>query len=510
MKMTETRALSRIDALADVFRPVDPGELETIFDEYDRDLAGMKAIASSLDSPLVKHFVTANMGDQRYGIEGLGNLTPAIKALDSEYWQRVLDLTDVLEVMPQKRKDEWYDQIRERTTPAFERANVVRTLKAMLDARPTYFAERVDGVFRGLSREHVTNSPSGFNKRMIAAGMYDGYYSHSQCGRLHDLRVVLAKMHRAPPPPPSYMADKLVKYAIQKRRGEWVDVDGGRLRIRGHKKGTVHIEVHPDMAWRLNQVLASLYPRAIPEQHRRRQATQIKNFDLFDRPVAGKVIAAIANGSARARSWTWDYRTDTAIRAEVTVVMSALGGRETAGGFEFDYDLPDVLDAFMMHGVIPDKLAYQFYPTPVELAAEMVELADIGHGHRVLEPSAGQGHIAHLLPPLSRLVEISELHCSILRSRCPSATVECADFMKWSGGPFDRIVMNAPYSERRAIAHTQRAAHMLVPGGVIVSLLPSSHAGRDILPGWTVTWGEPRAFPGTSIEVVIMRAERPR
>lgn len=40
--------------------------------------------------------------------------------------------------------------------------------------------------------------------------------------------------------------------------------------IRVHKKGTAHIEIHPNLAWRLNLILAILYPQAIPPEHRRK------------------------------------------------------------------------------------------------------------------------------------------------------------------------------------------------------------------------------------------------
>ncbi len=65
--------------------------------------------------------------------------------------------------------------IRRRKTPAFEPSTVRETLTTLLADRGKFFAQRVDGIFRALSRSHVTNSPSGFRKRMILEGVLDQF-----------------------------------------------------------------------------------------------------------------------------------------------------------------------------------------------------------------------------------------------------------------------------------------------------------------------------------------------
>jgi hypothetical protein len=39
-------------------------------------------------------------------------------------------------------------------------------------------------------------------------------------------------------------------------------------------------------------------------------------------------------------------------------------------------------------------------------------------------------------------------------------------------------------------------------------VLPEGAPERDILPGWSLVWSEPIAYPGTSIRVVILVATR--
>ena len=78
------------------------------------------------------------------------------------------------------------------------------------------------------------------------------------------------------------------------------------------------------------------------------------------------------------------------------------------------------------------------------------------------------------------------------------------------GDPVDRIIMNPPFSEGRWQAHTQHAATMVKPGGRLVAILPASAKGKDLLPGFDCTWHGPydNEFPGTSVSVVILKADR--
>lgn len=508
------------DVFAEVFRPLRPETLAGLFAEYDRDLAGMEAVSAALRrTSLVNHFISANLdGDHwRVSIERLSELPPAIKALDAHYWQRALDLTDVLDTMPQARRDEWREQVTKHKTPAFDRQTVITTLRALLDARASYFAERVDGIFRNLSGEHLTNRPEGFGKRMIIARVLSefGYASSDRCGYIHDLRAVIAKIHGREAPR-HYMTTAMVEYAIRSRRGEWVDLDGGALRLRVYKVGTAHLEVHPEVAWKLNAVLAHLHPHAIPAPHRQRPRIRPpRDFVVFDRPIAAPIREALHDGAVKGMTFSFSFRTEASIATAAAEVLVALGGSPVRVGgqtvYAFDYDLSPVLREVIANGVIPDQWSHQFYPTPRDIAEDMAAAAGIEPGHRVLEPSAGQGHLARMMVPGVTLVEISELHCDILLSLgFAGATIHCADFLAWRRGLFDRIVMNPPYADGRAVRHLEHAASMTAPGGRIVALLPASLANKDLLPGWTLSWGERRPFPGTSIEVVILTAEAPR
>ena len=165
--------------------------------------------------------------------------------------------------------------------PDFDEATVRATLEDLLGQRHTFLAERVDGIFRGLSGEHVTNSPSGFGKRMIVSCVLNdmGYENSSKCGLINDLRCVIGRFMGRDEP--GYNA------STGSIRCAAAGANGCRLMGRPQSspvpQGTAHIEVHPDVAWRLNSILAHLYPLAIPAQFRQRPARKPKNVLLIQR-----------------------------------------------------------------------------------------------------------------------------------------------------------------------------------------------------------------------------------
>jgi len=114
-----------------------------------------------------------------------------------------------------------------------------------------------------------------------------------------------------------------------------------------------------------------------------------------------------------------------------------------------------------------------FFPTPRELATRMVLLASIEPTHRVLEPSAGAGHIADSIREVCPncalvLVEWNWSLCEALRRR--GYNPEQADFIEWQGGEFDRVVMNPPFEHDQDIIHIRRAFDMLATGGRLVAI----------------------------------------
>lgn len=547
-----------IDDASHFFTPMPADLVDGLIGQYNATRAGITDLAQAVRAEqcrgVLHYFVEGNVSDQRHtipkAVDQMFRVEGAIAQLNADFWNRALRLTDVLDYMPQKRRDQWFEQIRnpegrkanKHTSeaelpplPEFEEATVRATLGGLLASRAQFFAERVDGIFRSLSKEHVTNCPQGFNKRMILLRAINGWGSvdHSTAGVINDLRCVIAKFMGRDEP--KWGATDEVLAVARQDNGQWMSIDGGSLRIRIYNGvGTAHLEVHPDIAWRLNGVLASLYPAAIPAEFRTKpkRAKKIKGFELFDKLLPFAVLALLAGmkpGWRRIENPGFNEpkfkdipRTrrfengdhDKAAIAEAKKVLAALGAvRDKEGGCEFwrfDYEPGPVLNEVICNGRIPDQKSHQFYPTPASVAEVAIDRAMVGAESDMawLEPSAGQGGLADLMPsPLC--VEVSPLHCSILKAK--GHNVIEADFLKFQpAGYFDRIVMNPPFSEGRWQTHLQHASSMLNPfGGRIVAILPATAKGKHLLEGFDHEYSQvfENEFAGTSVSVVILSAE---
>jgi hypothetical protein len=527
--------------LADLFHaPSTDGALDHLLSFRESIVERIHAIAGFTDSArtalgffLEGAKVHAHSCD-RYGVvtdaNELLNEERAIAALDAHLWKKAMDLTDVYDCMPQARRDEWNEQIQNHKTPPFTKENVAATFDFLLSSRSKFFAERVDGIFQSLSRRHVTNQPEGFGKRMILSHVLSEFGKspdYRRAGTINDLRCVIARFMGRDEP--AYAeSDRVIRIASE-QPGKWTTIDGGALRLRVYTGAcTGHLEVHPDMAWRLNAVLASLHPAAIPSQFREAPTRKTREFKLMQRPLPFAVLSLLrclvpesqwaedpkrcgglqkVGQDERKLVLSYSEKPDKAQRKRLDEVLSAIGGVDEGDGWRFDYNPREVLDEILCSGCIPDEVSHQYYPTPDDIARAAIEAAQIGPDDECLEPSAGLGAIADLLPAgKTQCVEINAIHCTALRAK--GHEVVEADFLAWNPRvTFDRIVMNPPYSEGRWQAHLEHAASLLEPGGRLVAILPESARKRRLLPNMETHWGEVYRFPGTSISVSILVAQ---
>ena len=438
----------------------------------------------------------------------------AIAALNAHYWSRALQLTDVLEIMPQRRRDDWFEQISEHKTPAFDEASARSTLASLLASRETFFAEKVDGIFCGLSRSHVTNRPEGFSKRMIIEGALDrfGDTNISVSGRVDDLRYVIAKFRGEAPG--KWNATSSAFHIAKQQMGRWLVLDGGALRLRLFNVGTVHLEVHPDIAWRLNAILAHLYPMAIPAALRTRpRKVKIKEFDLRVCEIPYGVRASL-DEVFRGMITPMKYRLPLNRSVEAIDILRWLGAAvdEWFDTVEFEYDASEALKMVICSGCLPEQTSHQFYETREVLARKLVDLADIDDEHICLEPEAGQGGIAKYMPrERTQCVEINPLFAKVLEGR--RLRTLRADFLEYASTTaerFDRVCMNPPFEGGRWKAHLQAAASLLQPNGLVAAILPSSARGSDPLPGMRCEWHGPftNEFTDTAVSVVILIARK--
>lgn len=499
------------------FAPTPYGLIDGLFGQYQAQRNRVERIAAAVDADIVGvlHYFERGNADgtgRHFDVTRLFELPKAIKAMDADFWSRALALTDVYDAMPQARRDEWNKAIREFTTPEFTEENVRATVEALLASRSQFLAERVDGIFKALSGNHVTNEPQGFSKRMILEYVFSSYYGETKAGVINDMRKVIAKfMGRDEPRWDTTQKDiESCRYQY----GQWHSLDGGALRLRVYKKATAHLEIHPDMAWRLNTILHQLHPHALPPDVRRKPDKPSKVFKTIGRPLPFAVLTVLRDMRQKGNTLTLGYALAESkhVMQEVFRVLESIGGVQASGGVVFDYDPGHVLRLITTSGCVPDQKTHQFYPTPEVVALAAIELAQIGESDVCLEPSAGTGGLARLMPTKrTECIEISPVHCAVLIAK--GFNTHQADFLAWaneSRSVYSRIVMNPPYSEGRWQAHVKAAAGMLLPTGRLIAILPASARGKTLVDGFTHEWSDAYAneFAGTSVSVAIVAMER--
>lgn len=533
--MNEVVKTTGVVHFSEFFAPISPDLIASLLKQYDDKLNSIKSVAEYMESPsvsdAVSYFVTAdrkkNSDRSYYNLEF--DVSAAAAVLDSEFWQKALNLTDVYDHMPQDRRSEWGEMITDCKCVSFESDTVYSTIESLLNSRAQFLAERVDGMFRSLSGEHVTNSPSGFNKRMIIAGAIDhlDLVSWKVSGHLDDLRKVISKFLGHEECGFGTTSDAL--YAMKRCYGEWVEWDGGAIRAKLYMKGTVHLEIHPGVAWKLNEILAYIYPRSLSASSLKKPVRKSKVFNHIKRPIPGRVLNALSEcvKYGLGQKIKIDWRLDKEMEEQVINLLESIGGvrstyeykfdrygseSKTFPAVDFDYYPGEAISHIICSGVLPDQKSHQFYPTPEGLAEEAAKWCEIGDNDSGLEPSAGQGGLASYVNPNNlTCVEISELHCEILKSKNMKAI--CADFLDWAPNhqqEFDRALMNPPFSDGRAIRHLEAAAECLKPKGILVAILPSSFKDKTFMTGYSVQYSDIKKnmFVDASVNVVLMKIIR--
>jgi len=510
------------------------GELEaskvgSLLDEYSVkkcNILKIEKLATMPEFSIMNYFMEGNSPVDSNGCRGhlpasLFESKGAISALDAEYWDKALRATDVLACMPSAREQEWYESIKFHTAPEFKAESVVSTLSSLLSNRALYLAERIELVFNSLSDTHLTNSPWGFSKRMIIKDVVRQPYFNicsTKTGVIDDLRILIGAMTGR-----NSIDDKRPRTydlinLLEKSFGQWVAIDGNSIRIKLFKKGTVHIEIHPDAAWRLNETLALLHPKSIPASSRVLKENPAFAKTPILKTIPNDVLYGLQHAFQRYNNRDQGlYLSDSYLtgdtREKAIEVVKAIGGvcSHPSGSFyEFSYNPQMVFNHIFITAVLPDWTDHQFFPTKESLSKEVMAKLDIQPNDNCLEPQAGQGGLAKYMPIDSTLVELSSLNCTILKAN-GYKDVHCADFLKWaikekSNQSFSKIALNPPFAKNQSVMHLKAASSLLAPDGRLVAILPSSLAGKDIIKGMRHEWSNVyhNEFDGTGVSVVIL------
>lgn len=221
---------------------------------------------------------------------------------------------------------------------------------------------------------------------------------------------------------------------------------------------------------------------------------------------------------------------DRALYVAVNKALVAAGGKwnRKAGVHMFERDPRTALGLVVETGVaVREKQDRQAFYTPAWLADRMANRAYLKPGHRLLEPSCGMGALvdaalraqpeiasitAYDIDPVAACVGDKD-HCC----------VEIRDFLTVPVPlmPYDRILMNPPFTKGQAVQHVHRAIVMLGAYGYLVAIMPPAwrtssrrvdEAFRDLLEHYETDIEEIEAGAfkdaGTMIRTVMLVVRR--
>jgi protein-L-isoaspartate O-methyltransferase len=135
------------------------------------------------------------------------------------------------------------------------------------------------------------------------------------------------------------------------------------------------------------------------------------------------------------------------------------------------------LDNIVKEAVNGHIIGKTFIPTPEYLIDIMIKKAEIKAGDRILEPSAGQGHIVEKLMQSSSditidAVEINKILQNSLRERNINLVGE--DILKYKPEePYNKILMNPPFENLLFANHIIYCyKNLLKSGGKLITVVP--------------------------------------
>jgi predicted RNA methylase len=178
---------------------------------------------------------------------------------------------------------------------------------------------------------------------------------------------------------------------------------------------------------------------------------------------------------------------DRKLYLDTAKVLEAAGGKwnKKARAHLFDGDAADAIEPVILTGEVTSAAQqFGYFPTPAPVVQQLLDLAAIEPGMRMLEPSAGRGAIALAAARAGALVdcvEVQERHADVLAAeRQPNVTVLVADFLAKSPQPiYDRVVMNPPFARQADIEHVKHACEALKPGGLLVAVMSAGVTFRQ-------------------------------
>lgn len=465
------------------------------------------------------------------------NLSRGINARQECWWFKLFDRLGLTYILPADLWEQWHDSFKAWRTlgkdgtqpvgiPRFDHSTVYGVLSLIEAHRANFFSMRTDALWRSLSGYHKTNWGGAFHKRFILNSVFSegGGTNHDKVRVVQDLINVCSTVMTGADDPFTD-ANGFLEDARKHHCGEWFEVMDGALRIKAFMVGTLHVEVHPVIANKLNIALAYIHPKALPDEATLKKPLRKSGFgssELIKSVVPRQVRSYLRNiYQEQTDNGLWKLRLPSyslidnkrlggAIRSMLDDVLAQIGGVRDGDGHLFDYPPADVVAQIVATGEVPEKVSHQFYSTSAELAKEFVGWVGVSEADICYETSAGMGGIAKHMPLQTHCVEIDRLRALALDKM--GFEVTRADFLSLKPGDLhgeaDAVLMNPPYAGRVWQSHFEHAVQFVREGGVIGAILPEGAVRKmPSVNGIDVVYSKPlgRRFNDASISVVFAK-----
>jgi predicted RNA methylase len=248
--------------------------------------------------------------------------------------------------------------------------------------------------------------------------------------------------------------------------------------------------------------------------------------------VSVDVLAVLDRAETEGNALRLTGQLDRKLYLDTDKVLKAAGGKwnRSKRAHLFDGDAADAIEPVILTGeIVSAKQQFGYFPTPAPVVQQVIDLARIEPGMRVLEPSAGRGALAFAAAQARAgvsvdCVEIQPGHAEAIRdAHHPDVTVIVGDFLDTDPqGAYDRVVMNPPFARQADVKHVLHAYKHLRPGGRLVAVMSAGIAFRETplsrqfwallkdVDGWTVSLPD-GAFreSGTGVRTVLAVIPRP-
>ncbi|WP_405889526.1 hypothetical protein OG427_03030 [Streptomyces sp. NBC_00133] len=168
---------------------------------------------------------------------------------------------------------------------------------------------------------------------------------------------------------------------------------------------------------------------------------------------------------------------DRKLYQRIDLALSTVGGRwnRYKRAHIFPVDAADAIAGLLATGEVTTDAERGYYPTPAPVVEQLLELAELGSGCEVLEPSAGRGAIAEPAAARGAIVDCIELdagRAEHIRAGGYARHVATADFLSVRvERRYQRALLNPPFADRQDIRHVERALRFVQPGGLVVAVM---------------------------------------